>query len=646
MTLFKQISITIAGLLMLMFVGSFAISLHNSRTYLIEQLGSHAQDAATSLGLSVSPHFASGDLVTAGSIIDAMFDRGYYRSLTVTATDGSVLFERKNEIRFDRVPAWFVRLFELTTPVGTATVMSGWNQVATVAIDSNPGYAYLELWRTAMASFSWLLASTFVGIGLALVTVRAIMRPLKAVEAQADAICRREFPSEEKLPKTRELRSVVAAMNRMVQKVKQMLEEQMGLTERMREQAFQDPVTGLGNRRYFDSQLIHLTEDEAEPFHGALILVELNDFKSFNDAQGFEAGDQLLQAAATRLLNLAEDEETLVTRLGGANFGILKPAPDSDTVASFCQQLLTSLGEMESAGLTSQRNIAHVGAAMRIAGQSSGEWLATTDQALRDAQSSGPNTAQIQRTQVAGSRGARDWKRFLQTVLHEGRIELHAQPVFKPHQAAPEYQELLLRIPDDNGELLPAGAFIPMIERHTLMPAFDQLVVEHLFRKLGEFSEDVRFAINLHAHSIRDTAFTHWLETLLGGRPDAPRLTFEIAEFGALGDLPALTAFVEQINRTGAGVALDRVGRSFTAFGYLANLKLRYLKVDGSYIREIQQRNDNQLFVQSLADIAHGLDLTIYAESVEDETSWRLLEALGIDGGQGFHLGRPRPLES
>ncbi len=338
MTLSRQLITLIVALFIIGLLGTLAISLNNTRHFLITQLESHAQDTATSLGLSLSPPMANNDLPTMNSMVDAIFDRGYYQEITIKRIDGSMLIERRNPLRIEGVPTWFVERIPLSTPEGEALVMSGWRQAATVHVRSHPGYAYAELWRNGMETLWWFSAVALGTLVLGLLMLRMVLRPLRAVEAQAEAICARDYRLQAKLPRTRELRRMVEAMNRMSSKVKLMFDEQAQSSERLREHAYKDPVTGLGNRRYFDTQLQHLMVTPEEFGQGALLLVQISDFKGFNDRHGYQAGDALLRRAAALISECcAPGKACSVTRLGGADFAVvaaLTTASDAELLGS------------------------------------------------------------------------------------------------------------------------------------------------------------------------------------------------------------------------------------------------------------------------------------------------------------------------
>ena len=243
MTLSRQLVVLVAVLLVLVFAGTFLIGVQNSRAYLEAQLKSHAQDAATSLGLSVSPHMAEGDIATVTSMAEAIFDRGYYRVVRVEDMEGKPLVDRVLPVRVEGVPAWFISSLSLKTPEGEALVMAGWRQAGRVRVRSHPGFAYRQLWENVSEIFGWFLSSALIVMLLGLVLLRVVLRPLRLIQWQAESICNREFPILEKLPRTPDLRRIVEAMNRMSGKVQSMLTEAAKLARRLREQALQHPGT-------------------------------------------------------------------------------------------------------------------------------------------------------------------------------------------------------------------------------------------------------------------------------------------------------------------------------------------------------------------------------------------------------------------
>lgn len=645
MTLLRQLLIAILLLLSVVLAGSLAISVAHTRSYLDAQLRSHAEDAATSLGLSLSTSAAEGDEATIEAMVDALFDSGYYRTVTVVDTAGNTLVHREQAAGSAEVPAWFVRLLPLHTPRGEALLMSGWRRLGAITVTSNPGYAYLELWRTTRDSAGLFALVAAVAAALAVLGVRFLLRPLRATEAQAAAIADRQFPVQDRLPRTRELRRVVEAMNHMSRKVRQMLDEQIALGEGLREQAYRDPVTGLGNRALFDRELAHLLESRDAHFDGLLVLVQLRHLRHVNDTHGYAAGDALLRQAGSALSDAAGAfSPRCVARLTGADFGLLVPGGADDDVANLGAALGEALARMHGHGLTPDAAVGHIGMARRAATDTAGTLLSRADVALRAAQATAGNAWQLAREDSGRpARTASAWRTLITEALAGDRIRLHTQSVLHPQDPGVViHHEVLLRLATDEG-VLPAGGFMPMAERLGLAPALDRAVISAVLARLEQPQVVGQLAVNLSPASLADPPFVDWLLAQLDQhRQLAGRLTFELPEYGASSDTPALRALAGGLATRGCGLGLDHFGRGFNPLGYLTGLKLAYLKVDGRYIQALAGDADSRQFIRALRDMAHGLDCQIIAEGIENADQLAAVAELRLDGAQGYHLAVPQ----
>jgi hypothetical protein len=298
MTLFRQLLVFTLILFFLLFAGTWVALIAGTRTFLSEQLASHSQDTATSFGLSITPHIANEDYATIETMMNAVFDRGYYKSIRLVDIEGKPLVERSMKVTIEYVPEWFVEMVPLEAPVASSIVMAGWSQAGVVYVESNPGYAYKEFWNIALMMTLWfvllgLFVAIFGGMG-----IRYLLKPLHRVEEQAEALTKRQYIIQEKLPRTRELNSVVRAMNNMTLKVKAMFEKQAAVAQRLQDQAYRDDLTGLGNRRYFEGQIKPRLERKEASIKGAVLLVQISDLKELNEEKGYLAGDALLQRVA------------------------------------------------------------------------------------------------------------------------------------------------------------------------------------------------------------------------------------------------------------------------------------------------------------------------------------------------------------
>ncbi len=646
MTLSRQLIALVVLLLLLVFIGTFVISVRNTQSYLETQLVSHAQDAATSLGLSISPHLAAQDMTMVASMSSAIFDRGYYLVVRVEDIEGAPLVDLVQSVAIEDVPAWFISSFPLKTPVGEAVVMAGWSQAGKVVVQSHPGYAYVQLWETIRDTASWFLASALSVLLLGMALLRWVLKPLKQVEQQADSICKREFVIQDRLPRTRDLRRMVEAMNRLSEKVRGMLSDMDKLVGGLRQQAYRSEVTGLANRRYFMDVMDDRLSSSEQFSQGVLCLIQLKDFKGFNERRGYQAGDKLLLAVARGLERVIEDMPwATLAHLSGADFALLVEECSLEEADGLGQQLSNILTELYTTGQPDLPDVGHIGMAYYDGSQSLKELLSQADMALRSAQGEMANGFHITSPEDIGQcaiRGATEWHKFIKEALEQERIVLHYQPVVACSSGDLLQREVLVRIAETDGELVSAGLFMPAAENFGLTADIDREVITQVLEWASEMDPAVKLAVNISPQTLQDSGFMEWLEQKLAEHRDtAKRLIFELPEYAALAKLDLVKDFIAKVERFGVRFSLDHFGRSFSSLAYLHSLKIDYIKMDGSYLRSLDKSQDNQFFVQALADIAHGLDIQVIAESVESEAVWELLPSLHFDAAQGYFIGRP-----
>ncbi len=649
MTLNRQLLLIIALMCVLMFVGTVWLNLYSTRVFLAEQLQSHAQDTATSFALSVSPHIAEEDLSTVRAMVDAIFDRGYYSRINLVGIDDQTLLERSITIELEGVPEWFVRFLQLKPPRAVAEVQTGWNVAAVVGVESHPGYAYRQLWRTFTQMFYWLVAVA-VGIGiLGALGIHALLRPMRAIEQQAEGVCAHNYIIQNTIPRTRELKSMVTAMNRMTRKVRSMFDEQAQAAEQMREVAYQDSVTRLGNRRYFEAQLRTAVQHPEKGRNGALMIIRINRLKELNDRRGFEAGDKLIGAAASVLKQAVMGKDAVLGRLAGADFAVLLWSIGEQEVPEFADALVARLAEFHTQALTDSHNVGHVGITFFPAERTPAQLFSEADHALRSAISGGANRWAVYSTERGATPpvGRHELKNYIADAIEQRSVVLYAQSVVASGEQKPLlHREVLVRIPAPTGSLLTAGDFMPLAEEFHLARAIDRIVVGELLVRMGRLGESEQFAVNLSPGSLRDEKFLDWLyETLERSALQAGKIVFEFSEFGVIHELDRLRDFSSRIRALGHGVALDHFGQAFTNFGHLYSLRPDYVKIDGAYTSQISENKDDQFFVKTLCGIAHSLDIIAIAEMVETEEQWMVLQHLQLDGMQGYAVGRPSQID-
>lgn len=645
MSLFKQLLIAICLFLVVAFSGSFMVSLESSRAQYVNQLRSHAQDAATALALSLTPNIDDPAMVEL--MVSSIFDSGYYASIRVVdvATD-KTLVERTGTPDAGSVPQWFVKLIGLEPAGGDAIVSRGWEQAARVEVVSHPMFALAKLWQSALGSLGWLLLCGALSAVLGALLLRRQLKPLDYMVHQSHAIARREFLSLPELPRTPELRRVVQAMNQMVEKLKALFEEQAERSEKLRVESYQDNLTGLANRRYFEMQLNARVSNPEQASSGYLLLLRVKDLAGLNQRLGGQRTDQLLKAVGEQLLReCARYPEThnLVTRIRGGEFAVLAPGLVRDEALQLAQNLESALASLHATGATDVASVASIGLAPFIHGDSPQAVLQLGDQALAQAESQGePGWACLDHsasTSVGDDHHA--WHTLLDQALSHQRFELYFQPVVAAQdtQVVLHYK-VLSRLLDEQGQTIPAGRFLPWLERFGWTARLDRLMLEQVLEQMA--GHEQALALNLSSATLADPqALNKVFEILRAHSNLGSRLTLEIGE-EQLPEQAVLEQLTRRLRELGFSLSLQRFGGRFSMIGNLSRLGLAYLKIDGSYIRAIDQESDKRLFIEAIQRAAHSIDLPLIAERVETEGELAVIREMGLFGVQGQLVGEPR----
>lgn len=642
MTLTKQLLLSGMIVLLCLFAGMLTYVVRNTQSFLDQQLSSHAQDTATALGLSLTLTMKNNDVITANRIVDAVFDRGYYKTIEILNVNGAPLVERHLDVKVAGVPQFFIDFLPIKTATKEAVIMDGWKKVGKVMIESNPGFAYQQIWLTFIESLKWLVMTGIIAVILGGILLYIILHPLRAITKQAAAICNQQFTIQESLPWTFDLRQVVVAMNMMSTRLKKMFDEQAQASERLREQAYKDPVTQLGNRRYFDLQLDHVLKDEEKAGVGVLLLVELKNFKEYNDRYGYESGDSLLKNVAMTITKIIAPFENTISANKGASFFIVLPGKTKSIGEEVASNICQQFNEFDVKGISQSKEVGNIGVTEFTTQTPKTDILARADMALRRAQTQGANGWVIESAAQPYVHGALEWGTIFEKAIKENNIVLHFQEVQNWQTPHERIYETLLRLPLGNNELVTAGVFMPMAERLNQIVALDKLVITNIIDRIQQSDSSALFSINISASAFDDEHFKKWLlERIKSLGRKSNRLIIELPEYGVINRIDTIRSFFIKVAELGAKTSIDHYGKNFSSFSYLYNLKCHYLKIDGGFIRQIQNSEENQFFVKSVVNIAHSLDMLVIAESVETEAEYIMLQQLKVDGVQGYYVGKP-----
>jgi diguanylate cyclase (GGDEF)-like protein len=552
--------------------------------------------------------------------------------LVEDSEDDAALLERQL-----RREGYAPKLQRVDTPaaLGAALAQSGWDIVIT---DHNlPGFsseAALEMVRAAAVDLPVIIVSGSIGEDIAVAAMKAgasdyvmknnLARLIPAIERELrDAEIRRSH------------RRAEATIHHM---------------------AFHDPLTGLANRPHFEQQLeeaLRGAKDEGNSH--ALLYVDLDQFKVVNDTCGHVAGDELLKQV-TLLLQERVRATDMLARLGGDEFGLLLKSCSVERAQQVALQLLKVLNDFR---FTWAGKSFAVGGSIGLVpitplSTSVDDLLRRADMACYAAKDLGRNRVHVytaEDRELLRRQHEMQWVSRINWALENERFTLYRQNIQPLNSnAGPGCCEILIRLQDENGELVAPGAFLPAAERYNLASAIDRWVVRNLLAMLTRSyrpAPDIpqAFFVNISGATLNDDTFFDFVHAELrdSGLPPS-MLCFEITETAAIANLSRAVSFIQGIRAEGCHFALDDFGAGLSSFSYLKTIPVDYLKIDGAFVRDILDDPMDYAIVESINRIGHVVGLKTVAEFVENQEIRQRLSEMGLDYGQGFGIHRPEPL--
>ncbi len=428
------------------------------------------------------------------------------------------------------------------------------------------------------------------------------------------------------------------------------------LTQRKRDEealewlANNDPLTGIGNRRGFQHDLQKVLDTQKS---GAVVFIDVNRFKQINDLYGHTVGDNVLIQIAESLRASVRSTDS-ISRLAGDEFTVVLPGIEPGQLEKLLQKLSVQLsGQLPLSG--GERFVEYnvsVGAAMiPTHGTTEQELIVHADMAMYQAKKRGGDQWQVfdpASNDLADLRRDHDLTSLLKQALKRNDLfQLNFQPIFAIKNETVSHYEVLLRLKDLAGNAVYPSDFIPAAERMGLIRLVDEWVMDQAIQKLAatcKAGHQLSFSINVSAPTLQSSSFPDILISLVRKHGvDPSSVIVELTETAYIENFQMVLTNLERINEAGVLVALDDFGVGFSSFSYLKKLPLSYVKLDGSYILDLENNRDNQVFVESLNKMVNAFGMRTIAEFVEDEATLRKLEELGVAYAQGYYIGKPSP---
>lgn len=428
------------------------------------------------------------------------------------------------------------------------------------------------------------------------------------------------------------------------------------LTKRLEHQVNHDSLTGLANRFQFEKSLEHLFESADENSGHALCIIDLDRFKQINDTCGHAAGDELLVQLSNALLQKIRAED-LLARLGGDEFGVIINNCDrksADSVANRIHRFFKSFHfEYDDRVFPVRSSIGLV--YFKPADSILDNVVCAADAACYEAKKNGRNSVHIlspQDLQSGDFTSEELWMPKIQQALDYDGFSLYLQPIVAAgasESVGARHHEVLLRMVDENQNLIYPVEFLKPAERYDLMVKIDQWVIRNTIEKIALLPESIRqdtFSINLSAASVGDDGLVESIQQSLGrGNVDPSQLCFEIDEDVVLNNLESANRLCRKLVAMGCSIALDDFGAGVSSLSALRDLPLKYLKIDGQFVADVVNSSTDEIIVRSIQSFAKSMGIESIAEKVESEAAYELLESIGVDYIQGYVIAEPAPID-
>ncbi|MEA1990381.1 MAG: EAL domain-containing protein [Pseudomonadota bacterium] len=412
--------------------------------------------------------------------------------------------------------------------------------------------------------------------------------------------------------------------------------------------AHNDSLTGIGNRRDFQKNLEHLIYSKSE---GALAFIDVNHFKQINDLQGHSVGDQVLVNIADTLKKVTRSNDC-ISRLAGDEFTVILCRVNEENIEKALDKLVAALNDFVILADGSKLSYTvSVGVALFPQHASDEQNLIIkADLAMYQAKKKGIGRWHLFNPLEDDFSNLHEDSRLIHSLkqaIDDSRMQLYYQPILKLDEKVVSHYEVLLRMVDEQGNLVFPGSFIPAAERMGLIRDVDEWVLGHALQQLAlhlKSFPNLKFTVNISAPSLQSNDFPEILKQALfdSGVP-SEHLIIELTETAYIDNFEKVLNNLKQVDTLGVDIALDDFGVGFSSFSYLKKMPLTYVKLDGSYVKDLLNVPEDQVFVESVSKMVEAFGMQTIAEFVGDEQTCKRLLELGVSYGQGFFIGQPKP---
>ncbi len=642
MSLLKQTQILVTLLLTITLIIVLRINFNTTREFTANESYLNTKNHANMLALTLNTRPMDEDFMKTS--INAMFDGGYFESISLIRLNGTMAYEKREKVTIHGVPSFFINYVDLIIPEVEAKVMAGWNIFGTLKIKGHPGESYKKLWETLKQLCIQFFVLGILVFSISFLGLRHLLGALEKIKHQAEEISNNEFIINKDIPKTPELKKVVLAMNTMVAKVQSIFNRNLENLSQYQKLRYKDKITGLHNRSSFIKQLGLYLKEKNKNAQGHIVILSLAGVEEIESS-----GDRvLIHNVFKHMADIFETEtktvsNALVARFPRREFAAILPNTDSETGLNLVETIIKNFLSKKDKELPDSIN-AYGGISSYNKNDDVGIILSRADYALATAKSGLPGNIKIFRDEpFQKALGKQEWKTLIELAFSDSHFYLTAQPVASDREEL--HQEVFVNMVDQEGGQHKANLFMPMIRTLGLSTRLDKFILEESAAFLEENTDGV-LAVNITTEFCRDRMTGPWLRQFLRDKKSmADILMFEIHENTLINFPEICIDFIGLITGMGFKFGIDRFTMHDVSLNMLKKIKPHYIKIERDYLEVFDDPKKADMVLNSLFTITESLGIKLIAVKIENEMQRNELADKNITYFQGHGIAGIIPLK-
>jgi len=633
MTLFKQMALTVSFIIIFVLASVMVINYQSAKSDMIEALYENSVNNISSLQNKLA--LTEGDEAAIISTIDSEFDSGYYRVIAYESADGSFVYKQEDNDPIEGVPQWFIDFADIKLDPITADVNSGWTLLGKVTIVADPSSIYQGLYKNFIKLIYLFLISVALSLLVLSILLHLILKPLKRIQRQAEAILHNKFLIDTQEPYTTEFKEVSHAMNAMVKKVEEIFNKANEAARKNNELLYNDPVTKLFNRRYLMLKLPELLELETKIEGGSIFIIALGGAEHINEKLGRREGDKFfLEFADILREHTAGFEQRLLARVNGTEFTLVLPECENFMAQDIAREFFDSFEELiEEKGLEADLVSINIGIFRYRPKTSVSEALTKADNALTKAKADTRQHIYVYEQKSSTPALPKEkWREILEESIKYDYFQLKFWPTLDMRTQSINHKVMTFIINDGKDKNIPYGDFIGpaitlgLVAKIYLVALKDLLTKTH--KELGKTIVSIRlsneFLKDPHAFEALNKLFVQHAKQL------PFKLYFEVSDNFAISNTPTVKGYVDLFRKFGFGFSINNFTGACGDYSYLKELTPDFIKADVSFL--LDQTTES---MHSLELITKSLGIEIIASFVKTQEELQKLQELKIDKIQG-----------